>query len=110
MREHLLFWLLVYSKVLLGLPRCHILVPGNVGPLVVGVGLCTRQLNVLWHSECVLVRACTEPEGNQLSPWIIVYILVNLDSVSLAVYGVLGLPFQYLGHCSWTTVGPPVTV
>ena len=47
-REHLLFWLLVYSNVLLGLPRCHILVPGNVGPLVVGVGLCTRQLNVLW--------------------------------------------------------------
>ena len=61
-RVNFLFWLLVCSNVLLGLPRrsvhsirlCHILVPGNVGPLVVGGGLCNRQLNVLWHSECML--------------------------------------------------------
>ena len=58
-REHLLFWVLICSKVLLGLQRrsvhslrlCHRLVPRNVGPLVVGGGLCAQLLNVLWHSE-----------------------------------------------------------
>ena len=61
-REHLLFWLLVCSKVLMVLQRrsvqslrlCHTLVPRNVGLLIVGCGLCAQQLNVLWHSECML--------------------------------------------------------
>ena len=61
-RMHLLFWVLVCSKVLLGLQRwsvhslrlCHRFVPRNVGPLVVGGGLSAQQLNVLWHSKCML--------------------------------------------------------
>ena len=59
-REHLLFWVLVCSKVLYGLQRrsvhnlWHRLVPRNDGPLVVGGGLCAQQLNVMWHCECKL--------------------------------------------------------
>ena len=61
-REHLLFWLLVYSKVRLRLQRrsvrslrlCHRVVPGNVGPLIVRGDLCAQQLNVLGQSEYML--------------------------------------------------------
>ena len=60
-----MFWVLVYSKVLLGLQRrsvhnlrlCHRLVPRNVGPLVVGGGLCAQQLNVLCHVHAGWVYA-----------------------------------------------------
>ena len=61
-REHLLFWVLVCFKIIFGLQRrsvhnvrlCHRLVPRNVGPLVVGDGLCAQQINVLRQSECML--------------------------------------------------------
>ena len=50
-REYLMFWVLVCSKVLLVLQRrnvhslrlCRKFVPRNVGPLVVGGGLCAQQ-------------------------------------------------------------------
>ena len=58
---------------------CHRLVPRNVGPLVVGGGLCAQQLTVraCWLGVCI--------DGCQLSTCRILYIIVNLDSVSLAV-------------------------
>ena len=93
--EHLLFWVLVCSEVLLGLQRrsvhslrlclCHRLKARNVGRAVVGDGLCALQLNTMF---CGTVSACwlgVYTEGCQLSPCNIVYITVNLDSVSLTV-------------------------
>ena len=91
---------------------CHRLVPRNIGRLVVGGGLCAYvayALHVLWHSECMLA-GCMH---RRMSTWPVLYIAHHFEpglSVSSCVSLVFwGLPSQPMGHCSWTTVAPPLT-
>ena len=99
--EHLLFGLwvpkfyCVHKAVLIGLYPCVL-----VDPLVVrgGRAIYAQQLNVLWHSECMLTEYIYW-EGCQLSRVEFFYIIVSLAVCLVSKAVILNIGSLQLGYC-----------